>query len=154
MYSNSQMNISSFKVAAFYSFIKLSNLKELQEIFFEFLQAKDIKGTVLLASEGINGTLAGQGSSIDEFKNFLKSKNLFEAKNFKISICELSPFPRLKIKLKDEIVSIGSKSADPKKIVGEYVLPENWNNLIGSKIKINNNLLILKPFETIWLSNR
>ena len=133
MYSTSQMNISSFKVAAFYSFIKLSNLKELQEIFFEFLQAKDIKGTVLLASEGINGTLAGQGSSIDEFKNFLKSKNLFEAKNFKTSICEHSPFPRLKIKLKDEIVSIGNKSADPKKIVGEYILPENWNNLIADE---------------------
>ena len=52
MYSNSQMNISSFKVAAFYSFIKLTNLKELQEIFFEFLQAKDIKGTVPGVNEG------------------------------------------------------------------------------------------------------
>ena len=127
------MNISSFKVATFYSFKNLSNLTELQEAFSQFLKKNEIKGTVLLAFEGINGTLAGQGSSIDEFKNFLKSKNLFEAKNFKTSICEQDPFPRLKIKLKDEIVTIGNKLADPKKIVGEYIPPEDWNNIITDK---------------------
>tara|TARA_B100001778_G_C18543983_1_gene609685 strand:- start:221 stop:1162 length:942 start_codon:yes stop_codon:yes gene_type:complete len=127
------MNISSFKIAAFYSFKNLSNLTELHEIFSQFLKKKDIKGTVLLASEGINGTIAGQGSSIDEFKNFLKSKNLFEAQNFKTSKCEQDPFPRLKIKLKDEIVTIGNKLADPKKIVGEYIPPEDWNKIITDK---------------------
>ena len=127
------MNISSFKIAAFYSFKNLSNLTELHEIFSQFLKKKDIKGTVLLASEGINGTIAGQGSSIDEFKNFLKSKNLYEAQNFKTSKCEQDPFPRLKIKLKDEIVTIGNKLADPKKIVGEYIPPEDWNKIITDK---------------------
>ena len=100
------MNTTPFKVVAFYSFTNLSNLTQLQEDINEFLQKRDIKGTVLLASEGINGTLAGLELSIDEFKNFLKSKNLYEAENYKTSECEQDPFPRLKIKLKDEIVTL------------------------------------------------
>lgn len=120
-----------FKVAAFYSFIDLSDLLELKSEFTEFLKKQDIRGTMLIASEGINGTLAGKESSINEFKNFLKSKNLYEAKNFKTSHCEYDPFPRLKIKLKDEIVTIGNKLVDPKKIVGEYIPPEDWNQLIA-----------------------
>lgn len=120
-----------FKVAAFYSFIDLSDLLQLKSEFTEFLKKQDIRGTMLIASEGINGTLAGKESSINEFKNFLKSKNLYEAKNFKTSHCEYDPFPRLKIKLKDEIVTIGNKLVDPKKIVGEYIPPEDWNQLIA-----------------------
>tara|TARA_B100000674_G_scaffold81681_1_gene56654 strand:+ start:198 stop:1139 length:942 start_codon:yes stop_codon:yes gene_type:complete len=127
------MNTTPFKVVAFYSFTNLSNLTQLQEDINEFLQKRDIKGTVLLASEGINGTLAGLELSIDEFKNFLKSKNLYEAQNYKTSKCEQDPFPRLKIKLKDEIVTLGNKLADPKKIVGEYVQPEDWNQLISDE---------------------
>ena len=127
------MSISTFKVASFYSFLNLSNLTRLQETFTEFLQKKDIKGTVLLASEGINGTVAGQESSIDAFENFLKSKNLYEAKNFKTSKCDKDPFSRLKIKIKDEIVAIGNQLADPKKIVGKYIPPEDWNNLISDE---------------------
>ena len=122
-----------FKVAAFYSFIDLSDLLQLKSEFTEFLKKQDMRGTMLIASEGINGTLAGKESSINELKNFLKSKNLYEAKNFKTSHCEYDPFPRLKIKLKDEIVTIGNKLVDPKKIVGEYIPPENWNQLIADE---------------------
>ena len=127
------MKIDLFRVAAFYSFIGLSDLLQLKREFTEFLKNQDISGTMLIASEGINGTLAGKKSSINEFKNFLKSKNLYEAKNFKTSHCEYDPFPRLKIKLKDEIVTIGNKSVDPKKIVGEYIPPEDWNQLIADE---------------------
>jgi len=122
-----------FKVTAFYSFIDLSDLLQLKSEFTEFLKKQDMRGTMLIASEGINGTLAGKESSINEFKNFLKSKNLYEAKNFKTSHCEYDPFPRLKIKLKDEIVTIGNKLVDPKKIVGEYIPPEDWNQLIADE---------------------
>ena len=127
------MKIDLFRVAAFYSFIGLSDLLQLKREFTEFLKNQDISGTMLIASEGINGTLAGKKSSINEFKIFLKSKNLYEAKNFKTSHCEYDPFPRLKIKLKDEIVTIGNKSVDPKKIVGEYIPPEDWNQLIADE---------------------
>ena len=70
------MNKIFFKVAAFYTFSDLLNLEELQEIFICFLKKEDIKGTVLLANEGVNGTLAGTEASIDRFKNFLQSNNL------------------------------------------------------------------------------
>ena len=127
------MKIDLFKVAAFYSFIGLSDLLQLKREFSEFLKNQDIRGTMLIASEGINGTLAGNKSSINEFKIFLKSKNLYESKNFKTSHCEYDPFPRLKIKLKDEIVTIGNKLVDPKKIVGKYIPPEDWNQFIADE---------------------
>ena len=120
-----------FKIAAFYSFADLSNLEELQVMFTSFLKNEDIKGTVLIAHEGINGTVAGKEPSIDRFKDFLKSKNLLEQHNYKISYSEEDPFPRLKVKLKNEIVSIGNELADPVKVVGEYVQPEDWNDLIS-----------------------
>jgi UPF0176 protein len=92
-----------------------------------------IKGTILLATEGINGTLAGSNESMDEFELFLHKKKLFNELNFKISFASIEPFPRLKIKIKDEIVSIGNKKADPLLQVGDYVEPEDWNKLINRK---------------------
>ena len=125
------MNKNFFKVAAFYAFVDLLNLDKLQKTFIDFLKKENIKGTVLIAHEGVNGTLAGTEAGIDRFKNFLKLNHLYESQNFKISYCEMEPFPRLKVKLKDEIVSIGNELADPATIVGEYVQPEDWNNLIS-----------------------
>ena len=125
------MNKKFFKVAAFYTFADLLNLEELQKTLTNFLKKQDIKGTVLLASEGINGTVSGTEVGIGRFKSFLKLNNLYEQQNFKTSACSEDPFPRLKVKLKDEIVSIGNELADPAKIVGEYVQPEDWNSLIS-----------------------
>ena len=125
------MNKNFFKVAAFYTFADLLNLEDLQRTFSHFLKKEDIKGTILLAHEGVNGTVAGTEVSLDRFKNFLKLNNLYESQNYKTSSCSNNPFPRLKVKLKDEIVSIGNELADPAKIVGEYVQPENWNSLIS-----------------------
>ena len=125
------MNKNFLKVAAFYTFTDLSNLEQLQKMFINFLKKEDIKGTVLLACEGINGTVAGSESGIENFKNFLKSNDLYNSHNFKTSSCADDPFPRLKVKLKNEIVSLGNELADPAKIVGEYVQPEDWNKLIS-----------------------
>ncbi len=141
------MNKNFFKVAAFYTFSDLLNLEELQEIFIYFLKKEDIKGTILLANEGVNGTVAGTGVSIDRFKNFLQSNNLYQSQNFKTSSCSEEPFTRLKVKLKDEIVSIGNELADPRKIVGEYVQPKDWNNLISQ-----DNVLILDVRNTYEVS--
>ena len=124
------MKKNFFKVAAFYKFTHLYNLSELQETFMQFLTQHKIKGTILLAHEGINGTLAGSSESINKFKDFLKIRDLLSSKDFKTSSCEDEPFPRLKVKLKNEIVSIGNVLANPQKIVGEYVQPEDWNDLI------------------------
>jgi len=122
-----------FKVAAFYTFTDLLNLEELQMTFSQFLEKENIKGTILLAHEGVNGTVAGTEASIDQFKKFLQLNNLYKSQNFKTSNCAKDPFPRLKVKLKDEIVSIGNELADPVKTVGEYVQPQDWNNLISQE---------------------
>jgi UPF0176 protein len=127
------MNKIFFKVATFYAFEELSNLVELQKKFTNFLKKENIKGTVLLACEGINGTLAGTEASIENFKNFLQSNNLYQSQNYKTSSCIDEPFPRLKVKLKNEIVSLGNELADPTKIIGEYVQPEDWNDLISKE---------------------
>ena len=141
------MNKNFFKVAAFYAFTELLNLEDLQRAFTYFLKKEGIKGTVLLAHEGINGTVAGTEDGIDRFKNFLRLNNLYQSQNFKTSTCAEDPFPRLKIKLKDEIVSIGNELVDPAKIVGEYVQPEDWNSLISQE-----DILVLDTRNTYEFS--
>tara|TARA_B100001059_G_scaffold230623_1_gene265104 strand:- start:222 stop:1160 length:939 start_codon:yes stop_codon:yes gene_type:complete len=127
------MNDQEFKIAAFYQFTPMINLEELQSSLRKLLESLSVKGTILLATEGINGTIAGSNESMDEFELFLQKKKLFNELNFKISFASIEPFPRLKIKIKDEIVSIGNKKADPLLQVGDYVEPEDWNKLINRK---------------------
>ena len=127
------MKKNIFQVAAFYRFTTLLHLESLQESFFQFLSKQQIKGTILLAREGINGTVAGSKISIEAFRKFLDKKNLLSPSDFKVSSSEKDPFPRLKVKIKNEIVSIGDGLANPQKIVGEYVQPEDWNNLISQE---------------------
>ena len=127
------MKNQEFKIAAFYQFTPMINLEELQSSLRKLLESLSVKGTILLATEGINGTLAGSNESMDEFELFLQKKKLFNELNFKISFASIEPFPRLKIKIKDEIVSIGNKKADPLLQVGDYVEPEDWNKLINRK---------------------
>ena len=95
------------------------------------LKRRTSKVLFFFAHEGINGTVAGANDGVDRFREFLKLNNLYEPQNFKTSSCAEDPFPRLKVKLKDEIVSIGNELAAPATIVGEYVQPEDWNNLIS-----------------------
>ena len=127
------MQNNSFQVAAFYKFITLSELKNLQSSFYQFLSTQKIKGTILLASEGINGTVAGSKAAIDEFKKFLNKNNLLSLSDFKVSGSDKDPFPRLKVKIKNEIVSIGNDLANPQEIVGDYIEPKDWNNLISQE---------------------
>ena len=127
------MKNQEFKIAAFYQFTPMINLEELQSSLRKLLESLSVKGTILLATEGINGTIAGSNESMDEFELFLQKKKLFNELNFKISFASIEPFPRLKIKIKDEIVSIGNKKADPLLQVGDYVEPEDWNKLINRK---------------------
>ncbi len=127
------MKTNFFQVAAFYKFIQLDDLDYMQDLFLKFLQSHNIKGTVLIANEGINGTISGKTTDIKQFKSFVKKLDLLSSSDFKISFSAKEPFPRLKVKIKDEIVSIGNKLANPAKVVGEYVQPEEWNALISQK---------------------
>ena len=132
------MKTNLFQVATFYKFHDLLNLENLQGSFQDFLSQQKIKGTILLASEGINGTVAGTSPAIEAFKKFLAHQNLLSPSDFKTSFSKKEPFPRLKVKIKDEIVSIGNNLANPQKIVGEYIQPEDWNKFISQ-----DNVLII-----------
>src|SRR5690606_38620022 len=90
-----------------------------------------IKGTLLLAEEGINGTVSGSRDGIDALRAFLDADGRFDNLSYKESFYEEQPFYRMKVKLKKEIVTMGVNGIDPQKIVGTYVKPKDWNALIS-----------------------
>lgn len=141
------MGDQAFSIAAFYKFTKISLLSELKTEFYKFLESLSIKGTVLLAEEGINGTVSGSANSIAKFKNFLFEKDLLSESDFKVSSADFMPFPRLKVKLKKEIVTIGNSEINPGKKVGEYVDPLDWNQLIT-----DDDVLVLDTRNTYEVS--
>ena len=120
---------------AFYHFVNLDNIDQLQVFILKFCQKKNIKGTILLASEGINGTISGEQKKIQQFIEFIKEdlffKNKFKILEYKESWASKNPFYRMKVRLKKEIVALGVEGISPTKKVGKYVNPEEWNNLIN-----------------------
>lgn len=121
----------SFVVAALYKFVGLPDYKTVQGPLLEFCLQNDIKGTLLLAHEGINGTVAGSRESIDALLSHLKSDTRLVDLTHKESLAEEMPFYRMKVKLKKEIVTLGVEDIDPTHVVGTYVEPQQWNDLIS-----------------------
>ena len=120
-----------FKVAALYKFSEVENPLEVQISLKKILKKLSIFGTILVGSEGINGTIAAKNEKhLNKALIYIKNLKGFNDLDIKFSDSKKNPFIRLKIKLKDEIVTIGDKSIDPIKIVGEYVKPEDWNSLL------------------------
>ena len=125
-----------YKVAALYQFASLPDFRDLRQPLRSLCGNLALKGSVLLAHEGINGTLAGSPEAVDQFVATLREGALFGGRldrlEFKFSSALAMPFGRLKIRLKKEIVTFGDTAADPTKQVGTYVKPEDWNDLITS----------------------
>jgi UPF0176 protein len=119
-------------VAALYKFVSLPDYSELQVSLVSFCQSQGIKGTILLAEEGINGTIAGSRQEIDTVLAFLRADSRFADLEHKESYTETPPFERLKVKLKKEIVTLGLPEVNPNEKVGTYVQPEEWNDLISN----------------------
>ena len=120
-----------FKVAALYKFSEVENPLEVQISLKKILKKLSIFGTILVGSEGINGTIAAKNEKhLNKALIYLKNLKGFNDLDIKFSDSKKNPFIRLKIKLKQEIVTIGDKSIDPTKSVGEYVNPEDWNSLL------------------------
>jgi UPF0176 protein len=118
-------------VAAFYKFVELPDRQLWQQRLLALCQAQAIKGTILLAPEGINGTVAGSPAAIDTLLLDLRSDPRFADLEVKAADTALdATFDRLKIKLKSEIITIGQPDADPSVQVGTYVDPADWNRLI------------------------
>lgn len=120
-----------YVVAALYKFVRLDDYEALQGKLLEFCQSNGIKGSILLANEGINGTVVGSRSAIDSLLSFLKSDDRLADLEHKESLSDDIPFHRTKVKLKKEIVTLGRPNIDPNINVGTYVEAKDWNKLIS-----------------------
>ncbi|MCL7461267.1 rhodanese-related sulfurtransferase [Pseudomonas sp. NW5] len=118
-------------VAALYKFVALPDYVALREPLLATLQAHRIKGTLLLAEEGINGTVSGTRAAIDALLDWLRADPRLADVDHKESLCDEQPFYRCKVKLKKEIVTLGVPGVDPHRQVGTYVEPRDWNALIS-----------------------
>jgi UPF0176 protein len=123
--------MTDYLVAALYKFVALDDFERLQAPILEKCVENDVKGTLLLAHEGINGTVAGPENGIRALLAYLNANPEFEGLVHKESWASEAPFPRMKVRLKKEIVTMGVQGIDPNKIVGTYVKPGEWNDLIA-----------------------
>lgn len=118
-------------VAALYKFVSLPDCHELREPLLAVCTAAAVKGTLLLAQEGINGTIAGSRSGIDQVLAHLRTDSRLADLEHKESFDDHIPFYRMKVKLKKEIVTMGVPGVDPNEGVGQYVAPRDWDALIS-----------------------
>ena len=122
---------SGFLVAALYHFTPLRDLESLQKTLLALCEDNGVKGTLLVAAEGINGTIAGPDRGIARVLAHLRSLPAFAGLEHKESRARTMPFHRMKVRLKKEIVTMGIEGIDPLKSVGTYVEPGDWNALIS-----------------------
>lgn len=118
-------------VCALYKFVTLKSFEALREPLLNTMKSFDVHGTLLLAEEGINGTVAGSREGIDQLLDWLRQVPELAELDFKESYTNEQPFLRTKVKLKKEIVTMGVEGIDPKRVVGTYVDPQDWNALIS-----------------------
>ncbi|MAL98756.1 rhodanese-related sulfurtransferase [Hydrocarboniclastica marina] len=118
-------------VCALYKFTALENFEALRQPLRDLMETRGIRGTLLLAREGINGTVAGTEDAIADLKSWLSRDSRFEGIDYKHSYVDELPFKRTKVKLKREIVTLGVEGIDPLRSVGTYVEPNAWNDLIS-----------------------
>ncbi len=126
------MNTSQkIEIAALYKFVRLHDYETLREPLQALCNQHGVKGILLLAREGINGTIAGTSASLGTVLDGLKAIDGLQDLEWKTSYSDHMPFLRMKVRLKAEIVTIGDQSVDPTQIVGTYVEPKDWNALIS-----------------------
>jgi len=121
----------SFLTAALYKFVELPDYAALQAPLLACCEAQGVKGTLLLAAEGINGTIAGPEAGVRAVLTYLRSDARLAALEHKEAWADHLPFYRMKVRLKREIVTMGVPEVHPALMAGEYVKPENWNALLA-----------------------
>jgi len=124
------MSHNPFTVAALYCFAPLERYRALQVPLLELCKAQGVKGTLLLAHEGINGTIAGSAEGIEHVVDFITAQPELSKPELKYSHATEMPFHRMKVRLKREIVTMGVENIDPLHMAGTYVSPEHWNELL------------------------
>jgi UPF0176 protein len=117
-------------IASFYKFVTLDNFETMREPLLAKMHEIKIKGTIILASEGINGSFAGTREQMDAFYQYIRQDERLTDLNFKETFDPENPFEKSKVKLRKEIVTMGIPNVNPLKSVGTYLNPEQWNELI------------------------
>lgn len=125
------VQVNNIVIAALYKFVLLPDFTSLREPLLRECEALGIRGTLLLAREGINGTVAGERGAIDDLLSYLKADPRLASIEHKESYEDQMPFYRMKVKLKKEIVTMGVEDIDPSVDAGTYVEPAQWNALIS-----------------------
>ena len=125
------MTQGAFRIAALYKFAPIANPEDLQPTLKGLCTDQSIRGTLILANEGINGTIAGPTQGIESILTFIRTLPGFADIEVKESWSDEQPFFRMKVRHKPEIVTMGADNADPQKQVGQYVEAEKWNALIA-----------------------
>lgn len=122
-----------YRIAALYHFTRFEDPAALKPALLALCEARDVKGTLLLAREGINGTIAGPAAGIDAVLAHISALPGCSALEWKEAQSDHPPFARMKVRLKQEIVTMGQPDVDPQARTGHYVEPQEWNELIGSE---------------------
>ena len=125
-------NKNEILVASLYKFVEIKDMLSLQDNLYNICEENNIMGTILIADEGINGTISGKNNKIKKTISSLTSDERFSDIEIKYSSTDKQPFHRMKVRLKKEIVTIGIPEINPNKKVGRYVKPEDWNELISN----------------------
>jgi len=123
--------MTQFTVAALYKFVSLPDYVELRDPLQALCVANDVFGTILLAEEGINGTVAGPDESIAALLAYLRADSRFADVQPKYSWTDEMPFLRMKVRLKKEIVTMGEPDIDPNDVCGVRVDAKKWNELVS-----------------------
>lgn len=125
--------MQEYLIAAFYKFTQLDDYINLKKPFLKAMQAHNIKGTLILASEGINGTVSGREEDVCQFFDYLNQDARINPLRFHKSYDDTVPFAKAKIKLRKEIVTMGVEALNPAQKTGIHLNPEDWNKLISDK---------------------
>ncbi len=127
------MTENKFVVTSFYHFQNLSDYEALKLPILEYCTSLNLKGTILLAKEGINATVSGNREAMDDLYSYLCSKINIKIQNFKESFAAFQPFLKMKVRLKKEIVALGVEDLDTPNLVGQYIKATDWSEFIKSQ---------------------
>jgi UPF0176 protein len=121
----------NYTFASFYQFVKLNNLSELKNRLLNWCNQAGIKGTILIATEGINANIVGNKNQVEIVVNQIKNNLNLDKLAVKLCTVAQTPFQRMKVKIKPEIITFGVAEANPHEQVGTYVKAQDWNKLIS-----------------------
>ncbi|MGB1289015.1 MAG: rhodanese-related sulfurtransferase [Aggregatilineales bacterium] len=117
-------------IASFYKFVHLPDYEQRRAPLLDFCKSQQLRGSILLAEEGINSTVAGSRAGIDALLAYLRADDRLSDLTAKESVADFLPFTRMKVRLKKEIVTMKQSDVDPNAQVGTYIDPEDWNQLV------------------------